>query len=116
MARKSRSNAAPRLKGISDMKTLPLFVTFIAILPLSLRADETKPYGGKPHGIPGKIEAEHWDLGKPDVAYHDVDEKNRGENYREATQVDIEQRSDASNGHGVGWTRKGNSQDQNGDG
>lgn len=73
----------------------------------ALHADETKPYGGKPHPIPGKIEAEHWDLGKPDIAYHDVDEKNRGENYREKTQVDIEKRSDASNGHGVGWTRKG---------
>ena len=33
--------------------------------------------------------------------------KNLGADYREVTQVDIEKRSDASNGHGVGWTRKG---------
>lgn len=70
-------------------------------------APVSKPFSGKPHEIPGLIEAEHWDLGPAGVAYHDVDEENRGENYREATQVDIEKRSDASNGHGVGWTKEG---------
>ncbi|MFT4688985.1 MAG: carbohydrate-binding protein [Verrucomicrobiia bacterium] len=67
----------------------------------------TKPYNGKVHSIPGLIEAEHWDLGKAGVAYADADEKNRGAAYREPTGVDIEKRSDASNGHGVGWTREG---------
>src|SRR5690606_10555010 len=68
---------------------------------------ETTPWSGKPHVIPGKVEAEHFDKGKPGVAYYDVDEKNLGEDYREPTQVDIEKRDDASNGHGIGWTRKG---------
>jgi hypothetical protein len=53
------------------------------------------------------IEAEHYDEGKAGVAYSDVDEKNRGADYRGPTQVDIEKRSDASNGHGIGWTKKG---------
>ena len=70
-------------------------------------AADTTPFGKQPAQIPGKIEAEHWDKGKAGVAYHDVDEKNRGEDYREKTQVDIEKRDDASNGHGIGWTKKG---------
>lgn len=68
---------------------------------------ETHPYQGKRGAIPGKIEAEHYDLGAANIAYHDVDEQNRGADYREPTQVDIEKRDDASNGHGVGWTRTG---------
>ena len=34
-----------------------------------------------------------------------MDEENKGAPYREATQVDIEKRPDASNGHGIGWVR-----------
>lgn len=77
-----------------------------SILPFSAMA-ETEPWHGEPHAIPGTIEAEHWDKGPSGVAYSDTDPENRGENYREATEVDIEKRSDASNGHGVGWTREG---------
>ena len=77
------------------------------LLTTALLGADSKPYKGKPHQIPGKIEAEHFDEGKPGVAYHDVDEKNHGANYRGPTQVDIEKRPDASNGHGVGWTREG---------
>ena len=66
-----------------------------------------EPYGGEPHAIPGKIEAEHYDRGPAGEAYHDNDEVNRGADYRSGTQVDIEQRSDASNGHGIGWATAG---------
>lgn len=91
---------------------IPSFIISSTLLAAMLgspnaEASELQPFGGKPSSIPGKIEAEHWDLGKADVAYHDLDEQNRGENYREETQVDIEKRGDASNGHGVGWTKKG---------
>jgi len=90
------------------MKTSQL-ILFAAIFTAAphLNADDTKAYKGKVHSIPGLIEAEHWDEGKAETAYHDIDEQNRGENYREKTQVDIEKRPDASNGHGVGWTKKG---------
>ena len=64
-------------------------------------------YGGTPHAIPGLIEAEHFDEGGPGTAYHDVDEANHGAAYRGVTNVDIEERSDASHGHGIGWTRAG---------
>ena len=68
---------------------------------------QTRPFQGERGQIPGKIEAEHYDHGDAEVAYHDVDPQNRGADYREATQVDIEKRPDASGGHGVGWTRQG---------
>ena len=68
---------------------------------------KTKPFHGKPHAIPGLIEAEDYDLGKPGDAYLDEEEENQGVDYREETQVDIEGRDDASNKHGIGWTRTG---------
>ena len=83
-----------------------IIITSLLFAAVLVQAD-SKPYKGKVHQIPGKIEAEHYDEGKPGVAYHDVEEKNLGADYRKATQVDIEKRSDASNGHGIGWTRKG---------
>jgi putative membrane-bound dehydrogenase-like protein len=66
----------------------------------------TEPFGGKPAMIPGTVEAEHFDLGGEGKAYHDLDDRNQGVAYREPTGVDIEKRSDASNGHGIGWTRR----------
>lgn len=67
----------------------------------------TLPFGGTAHVIPGVIEAEHFDEGPPGEAYHDLDETNHGVGYRGITHVDIEKRPDASNGHGIGWTRAG---------
>ena len=77
------------------------------ILTTALLGAGSKPHKGKVHEIPGKIEAEHYDEGEPGVAYHAVDENNHGADYRGPTQVDIEKRPDASNGHGIGWTREG---------
>lgn len=71
------------------------------------KAGASKPFGGTPQTIPGVVEAEHYDEGAPDVAYHDVDPQNQGVAYRGETQVDIEKRPDASNGHGIGWVREG---------
>ena len=65
------------------------------------------PFGGEPQMIPGKVETEHYDEGAPGTAYKDNDTKNQGADYRNNTQVDIEKRGDASNGHGVGWTKGG---------
>ena len=65
------------------------------------------PWKGQAHAIPGTIEAEHYDEGPAGTAYQDTTPKNEGANYRGETQVDIEARPDASNGHGIGWTRAG---------
>jgi hypothetical protein len=71
-------------------------------------SEEPQPYGGKAHVIPGVIEAENFDEGGPGVAYVDREPENQGEKgYRGESGVDIEKRSDASNGHGIGWTRTG---------
>ncbi|REK17595.1 MAG: hypothetical protein DWQ42_22330 [Planctomycetota bacterium] len=70
-------------------------------------AATTTAFGGKRHAIPGRIEAENYDEGEPGVAYHDLDEKNHGADYRGVTQVDIEPRTDASGNHGIGWTKAG---------
>ena len=75
--------------------------------PVVTSNEKTSPFGGKPHAIPGIVEAEHYDEGPAGVSYHDSDPQNQGADYRENTQVDIEKRGDASNGHGIGWTRKG---------
>ena len=84
------------------------YILFTALLLITgLALADFKPFKGKAHQIPGKVEAEHYDEGEPGKAYHDNDVKNSGANYRGPTQVDIEKRSDASNGHGIGWTRKG---------
>lgn len=66
-----------------------------------------EPLGGGPRRIPGVIEAEDFDAGDAGVAYHDLTEANQGADYRGPTQVDIERRPDASNGHGIGWARAG---------
>lgn len=67
----------------------------------------TTPFGGDPRRIPGIVEAEDFDEGEAEVAVHDVTAANEGADYRGPTPVDIERRSDASNGHGIGWTRAG---------
>lgn len=82
----------------------------VAGLGITCFADTTsgaKPFPDRPHRIPGTIEAEHYDRGPAEVAYHDRDVKNHGADYRGQTQVDIEKRPDASNGHGLGWTLAG---------
>ena len=90
---------------------VPLFLSLLATAcGTGSRVDRsgpTTPYGRSAHPIPGLIEAEHYDEGAPGAAYLDSDEVNRGADYRGVTQVDIERRPDASNGHGIGWTRAG---------
>ncbi|BDI32103.1 hypothetical protein CCAX7_41540 [Capsulimonas corticalis] len=65
------------------------------------------PYGGTRWSIPGKIEAENYDLGGEGVAYHDNDAGNTGGAYR-SDNVDIRAVvSDTGGGYQVGWTNTG---------
>lgn len=90
------------------MKAILCTLTILVTSSVAAADDKQKstPWKGIPQAIPGRIEAEHYDDGPSGVAYADKEQKNLGEPYRRNTEVDIEKRSDASNGHGIGWTRK----------
>ena len=60
---------------------------------------------GAPSPVPGRIEAEDYDVGGEGVAYHDTTPGNDGNVYR-FDDVDIEPLPDGS-GYNVGWIREG---------
>jgi glucosylceramidase len=62
------------------------------------------PYGGVAWTIPGRIEAEDYDLGGEGIGYHDTDPANKGGQYR-SDGVDIEGSSEG--GYDVGYTSPG---------
>ena len=64
------------------------------------------PYGGAAVSLPGTIEAENFDNGGPEVAYHDRSTGNSGGAYRD-TDVDLEATTDAGGGYNVGWVSAG---------
>jgi hypothetical protein len=66
------------------------------------------PFNG-PHNIPGRIEAEDFDTGGPNVAYSDASPANSGgSTYRNGEEVDIKPISGVSdNGHAVGYNEPG---------
>ena len=63
------------------------------------------PYNGEPAEIPGKIQAEEYDLGGSGKAYYDADGQNRGEAFRKDG-VDV-YKSDEIDGYAVGYAQKG---------
>ena len=64
------------------------------------------PYSGTAINIPGKIEAENYDLGGQGLAYNDTETANQAGAYR-ADGVDIETTTDAGAGYNVGYTADG---------
>ena len=78
-------------------------------LPICLAAavpafGASTPYWGSPAPVPGTIQAEDFDNGGQDVAYHDNSPGNAGGAYRQ-TDVDIE--AAAGGGYDVGWISSG---------
>ena len=67
-----------------------------------------EPFGGKVAEIPGKVEAENFDIpgtGKANKSYYENDSEDRGEtNYREGTGVDIYKKG---TGYVVGYNEEG---------
>lgn len=59
------------------------------------------PYFGAPVPVPGRIEAENYDLGGEGLAYHDVNANNIGLVYRPTEGVDLE--GAAGGGYDVYW-------------
>jgi hypothetical protein len=65
------------------------------------------PQGGVASTIPGVIEAEHFDLGGPGLAYNDTTPANQGGDYRVLEGVDIEETQDADGSYNLGWMQNG---------
>ena len=66
----------------------------------------TTAFGGTPAAIPGLVEAENFDEGASDAAYHDVTTGNAGGSFR-TTDVDLEPTVDSGGGYNVGWMAAG---------
>ncbi|KAA0215051.1 MAG: hypothetical protein DYG94_03610 [Leptolyngbya sp. PLA3] len=66
---------------------------------------EQQAFGGQPAPVPGRIEAEDFDVGYPGEAYQDCDAGNNGSSYRSDVDVDIQPCSEG--GYNVGWLCQG---------
>ena len=63
---------------------------------------------GTPSAIPGKIEAENYDLGGSRVAFYDKSTENEGGFYRkDAVDIVVLDSSDLSKGYALGYTQEG---------
>jgi len=65
-----------------------------------------QPYGGTPHAVPGRIQAEEYDQGGSGVAYSDNTAENEGAAFRTGEGVDISSNS-AGSGYSIGYIEAG---------
>jgi hypothetical protein len=68
------------------------------------------PFGGTRASIPGTVQAENYDVGGENVAYHDNEAANLGNpgnTFRTNEGVDLENTADTGGGSNVGWTATG---------
>lgn len=65
------------------------------------------PYLGKAFEVPGKIEAEEYDIGGNNISFSDNTEENEGIYWIRFDEVDVEQTSDIGGGYNVGWIEEG---------
>ena len=83
--------------------TVPSTTTTPTVSP-TVTTSAGSAYNG-PHNLPGTLQAEDYDLGGEDIAYHDITRGNEGGVYRQ-DDVDIEQ-IDTNGSPNVGWIRAG---------
>lgn len=75
------------------------------VVPIIVREPQG-PYGGVPHALPGTFEFEHFDVGGPEVAYHETSEGGSvGIDFRSNEDVDIEECGEG--GYSLGYTVAG---------
>ena len=77
------------------------------VLHLLDRRGAGKPYLGHPIELPGKIQAEDYDLGGEAVAFADTNPMNLGGCYRVDEAVDVGHVRVSDGGFYVGWTHRG---------
>lgn len=91
--------------GVSELRLVADSSSFnVDWLEFASEGRAQAPFSGTPVSIPGRIEAENYDLGGPGVAYEDSTSGNSGGAYR-TDDVDIEVSS--LGGHNVGWIAQG---------
>jgi hypothetical protein len=70
--------------------------------------EKREPYKGTAHAIPGRIEAEHYDLGGEGLAYHEVNTTgNQGGATLRNDEVDIETTQDIGGGYNIAYIMAG---------
>ncbi|MEO5898225.1 MAG: carbohydrate-binding protein [Vicinamibacterales bacterium] len=74
----------------------------LQVVPVSA----SSPFGGVATSLPGRLEAEDFDLGAEAVAYQDLSPGNSGGEYR-VGDVDVESSGDEGWGYNVGWVSPG---------
>jgi hypothetical protein len=61
--------------------------------PTPTPGNDGNPYGGTARAVPGTVQAEDFNNGGENVAYHDLDAANNGNTYRTSEGVDISEQS-----------------------
>lgn len=102
------SNAGPGTYSLTVITTDNIGASAIssAISVTVSAAGASLPFTGTALSIPGKIEAENFNLGGTGVAYTDGSAANEGGAYRTG-RADIEVCADNGGGYDVGWTAAG---------
>ncbi|MCX7985474.1 MAG: family 43 glycosylhydrolase [Bacteroidales bacterium] len=77
-----------------------------SLIVSALTRPKPGPFKGIPFQIPGKIEAEDYDEGDPNIAYYDTDSINSPGAYRNDG-VDVQSCWDSGNGYEIGWINNG---------
>jgi len=60
-----------------------------------------------PHTIPGQLQVENFNEGGQNISYYDLEEENRGGEYRTKAWVDLEIATDEGGGHNIGYVTDG---------
>jgi hypothetical protein len=99
----SQTHADLDRDGICDEPFVMEFATDFLPLAPSPGTPVTEPTPFTPHPVPGRVEAEDYDIGGENVSYHDTTPGNTGGAYRQ-DDVDIETANGITD---VGWIRDG---------
>jgi hypothetical protein len=75
-------------------------INWIRVSSTSTASATSTPFNGTPIAVPGTIQAENYDVGGQDVAYHDTTEGNNTGLYR-SNSVDIQTTTDTGGGYKV---------------
>lgn len=107
----SNANGPCTISSAADSSTISLYLSKTNEIytgsPVQVNTVFLSPFPGAILPIPGKIEAEDFDLGGNTISWVDNTAGNSGGKYRTNTDVDIENTGDAGGGFNIGWVAAG---------